>query len=315
MKYGFGIDIGGTTVKLGLFTREGELLEKWEIPTNTGDGGSAILPDIATAITGCLARRGICRQEILGLGVGVPGPVSKTGVVNHCINLGWGVVDIPKALGELTGFPVTAGNDANVAALGECWKGGGQGYSSMVLATLGTGIGGGIVIDGKVLHGAHGAGGEIGHIPMNPEETEVCGCGKKGCAEQYGSATGIARMAKEAMEKSDTPSALRSFPKVSAKDIFSMGATGDQLALQIMEEYFSFMGRFLAAVCCVVDPEIVVLGGGVSKAGQVLLDGIRRHFVQQMFHPGRDIPFALAKLGNDAGIYGGMKMAMDELGK
>lgn len=315
MKYGFGIDIGGTTVKLGLFTQEGELLEKWEIPTNTADSGSAILPDIATAITGCLARRGIDRQQILGLGVGVPGPVSKTGVVDHCINLGWGVVDIPQVLGELTGFSVTAGNDANVAALGECWKGGGQGHSTMVLATLGTGIGGGIVIDGKVLSGAHGAGGEIGHIPMNPEETELCGCGKKGCAEQYGSATGIARMAKKAMEKSDKPSALRSFPKVSAKDIFSMGATGDELALDIMEEYFAFMGRFLAAVCCVVDPEIVVLGGGVSKAGQVLLDGIQKHFIQQVFHPGKDIQFALAKLGNDAGIYGSMKMAMDEFGK
>ena len=170
MKYGFGIDVGGTTIKLGLLTAEGQLLEKWEIPTNTTDGGSAILPDIATAIGGCLTRKGIAKNEVLGIGLGVPGPVDSQSIVNHCVNLGWGVVDLPKELGGLTGLPVVAGNDANVAALGECWVGGGQGHRSVVLATLGTGIGGGIVVDGRIVSGAHGAGGEIGHIPMEKEE-------------------------------------------------------------------------------------------------------------------------------------------------
>lgn len=311
MKCGFGIDVGGTTVKLGLFTAGGTLVEKWEIPTVTANGGAAILPHIARAIDDCLARRDIRKDEVLGLGLGVPGPVSSRGVVNHCVNLGWGSVDLPRTLGELTGLKVTAGNDANVAALGECWMGGGRGHSSMVLATLGTGIGGGIVVDGRILAGAHGAGGEIGHIPMEPHEPETCGCGKRGCAEQYGSATGMARLVRRAMERSQTPSPLRELDTVTARDVFALGAGGDSLALKILEEYYDFMGRFLASVCCVVDPEIIVLGGGVSKAGQPLLEGVRKRFMEYIFHPGRAIEFALAELGNDAGIYGSFKLARD----
>ncbi len=314
MRYGFGIDVGGTTVKLGLFTESGELLEKWEIPTNTADSGSAILPDIATAITGALSRHGIARETVLGVGLGVPGPVDSRGVVDHCVNLGWPVVDLPEALGKLTGLPVAAANDANVAALGECWKGGGQGHRSMVLATLGTGIGGGIVIDGKMVCGAHGAGGEIGHIPMEWDDPETCGCGKRGCAEQYGSATGISRMAKKAMEESDKPSVLRQLPQVTARDIFAMGAIGDELAQEILERYYRFLARFLAAVCCVVDPEIVVLGGGVSKAGAPLLAGIQKYFNRYVFHACNTVEFALARLGNDAGIYGSFKLALDSFG-
>ncbi len=314
MRYGFGIDVGGTTVKLGLFTEAGQLLEKWEIPTNTADGGSAILPDIATAVGGCLAKRGIDRASVLGLGLGVPGPVDVHGVVDHCVNLGWPVVDLPKALGELTGFSVAAANDANVAALGECWMGGGQGHRSMVLATLGTGIGGGIVIDGRIVYGAHGAGGEIGHIPMEKDDPETCGCGKRGCAEQYGSATGIARLARRAMERSEKPSPLRALSQVTAKDIFALGSAGDALAQEILEEYYDFLARFLAAVCCVVDPEIVVLGGGVSKAGGPLLDGIKKYFDRYVFHACNTVEFALARLGNDAGIYGSFKLALDKFG-
>lgn len=314
MRYGFGIDLGGTTVKLGLFRESGELLEKWEIPTNTENHGAAILPDIAAAVADCLARHGISKADCLGVGIGVPGPVSARGVVNRCANLGWSVFNLHEALGRLTGLPVKAGNDANVAALGECWKGGGQGCGSMVLATLGTGIGGGIVIDGKLLSGAHGAGGEIGHIPMDKTETEACGCGKYGCAEQYGSASGICRLARRALDASTAPSALRGLEKLTAKDIFDLAAQADSLALEVREEYFDVLGQFLAGICCVVDPEVVVLGGGVSRAGQALLEGVQRHFVPYMFHTGRDIGFALARLGNDAGIYGGFKLALDEFG-
>lgn len=314
MRYGFGIDVGGTTIKLGLFTDAGKLLEKWEIPTNTADGGSAILPDIATAISGCLARRGIDRGAVLGVGLGVPGPVDSRGVVDHCVNLGWPVVDLPKVLGELTGFSVAAANDANVAALGECWAGGGQGHQSMVLVTLGTGIGGGIVLDGRILSGAHGAGGEIGHIPLEKDEPDTCGCGKRGCAEQYGSATGIARLAREHLARSNAPSALRSLPQLTARDIFALGAAGDELAREILERYYDCLARFLATVCCVVDPEIVVLGGGVSKAGMPLLEGIKPYFDRYVFHACSTVEFALAKLGNDAGIYGGFKLALDRFG-
>lgn len=308
MKYGFGVDIGGTTVKLGLFAAPDTLLECWEIPTNTENSGSSILPHIAESIKGRMEKHRISKAEVFGIGVGVPGPVDQKGVVDHCINLGWGIVDLPKALGTLTGLPVTAGNDANVAALGEYWVGGGQGCGSMVLVTLGTGIGSGIVMDGKILAGAHGAGGEVGHIPMNPDETECCGCGKKGCAEQYGSANGLAKMARRRLSACDTPSKLREISRVTAKDIFDL-AGADPLADQLLEDYYRFLGRFLASVCCVVDPEVVVLGGGVSRAGQPLVDGVRRYFQQEVFHPCRDTRFALARLGNSAGIWGGMYLA------
>lgn len=311
MKYGFGIDLGGTTVKLGLFTQEGTLVEKWEIPTNTAQNGSSILPDIAQAVKDCMARHTIPAEQCLGIGIGVPGPVSGDGTVLRCANLGWGVFNLHKTLQELTGLPVKAGNDANVAALGECWKGGGRGCENMVLVTLGTGIGGGIVADGKILFGAHGAAGEIGHLPMDKTETEPCGCGKYGCAEQYGSATGIVRLAHRAMQQSDTPSALRALPKITAKDIFDLAKENDPLALEIRAHYFDFLGQFLACVCCVADPEVVVIGGGVSKAGPVLAEGIQKAFVPYMFHTGRDIRFTLAELGNDAGIYGGFKLALD----
>lgn len=312
MKYGFGVDVGGTTIKLGLFEQAGRLVEKWEIPTkNTPDGGR-ILPDIAAAVDGCLVRRRIDRDQILGIGLGVPGPVDAKGVLNRGANVNWGVFNLHEALGALTGLPVKAGNDANVAALGECWQGGGRGFSSMVLVTLGTGIGGGIVLDGKVLHGAHGAGGEIGHMTLNREETEACGCGKYGCAEQYGSATGIVRLARRVMARSGRPSPLRASQDLTCKEIFDWGARGDPLALEILESYYDVLGQFLAGVCCVVDPEAVVLGGGVSRAGRVLLDGVRRYFQRYMFHTGREIRFILAKLGNDAGIYGSFKLMLDQ---
>ena len=184
MKYGFGIDLGGTTVKIAYFDENGTMLEKWEIPTVTAEGGKQILPDIAASIREFLDANNIADTAVLGIGIGVPGPVDGKGVVNKCVNLGWGVFSIAEELSALTGFPVKAGNDANVAAMGEFWKGGGQGYSNMVLATLGTGVGGGIVIDGRLLYGAHGAGAEIGHMVLNRDETAVCGCGKKGCVEQ-----------------------------------------------------------------------------------------------------------------------------------
>ena len=223
--------------------------------------------------------------------------------------------NITKTLSDLTGLPVAAGNDANVAALGEFWKGGGKGCRNMVFVTLGTGVGGGIVIEGKLLHGAHGAGAEIGHMVLNRNETAVCGCGKRGCVEQYCSATGIVRMAKLEMEASSDPSVLRNAEKLTCKDIFDAGRQGDQLALKVLDQYYAYMGEFLANVCAVVNPECVVIGGGVSKAGSVLLDGIKPYFMKYVFHAASDVTFALASLGNDAGAYGAFKLAMDAFGK
>ncbi len=314
MKYGFGIDLGGTTVKIAYFDEQGTMLSKWEIPTDTGDGGSRILPDIARAVTGFMAEKGISRRELLGIGIGVPGPVDEDGVVNRCVNLGWGVFNIQQALGELTGLPVRAGNDANVAALGESWMGGGKGCGDVVFATLGTGVGGGIILGGKVIHGAHGAGGEIGHMVLNKRETEVCGCGKRGCVEQYCSATGIVRLAKRYLQQPHAASALDK-AAISCKDVFDAAAQGDTAAQAILEQVYDYLGEFLANICCVVDPEAVVLGGGVSKAGQPLLDGVKRYFDRYVFYGARNVRFALASLGNDAGAYGAFKLALDAFGE
>lgn len=311
MKYGFGVDLGGTTVKIAYFDETGTMITNWEIPTITANGGSQILPDIAASIRDFREKNGIDAQALLGIGIGVPGPVDSKGNVNRCVNLGWGTFNISKELSALTGLPVTAGNDANVAALGEFWKGGGKGCRNMVFVTLGTGVGGGIVIEGKLLHGAHGAGAEIGHMVLNRNETAVCGCGKRGCVEQYCSATGIVRLAKLALEASQEESALRRVNPLTCKDIFDAGKQGDQLALQVLDQYYAYMGEFLANVCCVVNPEVVVIGGGVSKAGNVLLDGLKPYFGKYVFHAASNVQFALASLGNDAGAYGAFKLALD----
>ena len=310
MKYGFGVDLGGTTVKIAYFDETGNMMDKWEIPTRTENGGENILPDIAASIRAYLTKNSIADSAILGIGIGVPGPVDEAGVVNKCVNLGWGVFNINKTLGGLTGFPVRAGNDATVAALGECWKGGGQGCKNMVLATLGTGVGGGIVVDGKVLLGAHGAGGEIGHIILDPTETDACGCGNHGCTEQYCSATGIVRVAKKYLSANAAPSSLRAIENLTCKDVFDAGKAGDEAALAILEQVYDYMGRFLAAICCVTNPEVVVLGGGVSKAGQPLVDGARKYFGRYVFHGCKNVRFELAQLGNDAGAYGAFKLVL-----
>ncbi len=303
----FGVDVGGTTVKLGLFDQDGHLLEKWEIPTDTGDRGSHILPDIAASVKTRITGTG----EVAGVGIGVPGPVDQAGTVFRAVNLGWGVFNISEALGELLGgIPVFAGNDANVAALGEMWQGGGAGYRNIVLVTLGTGVGGGIIRDGKILTGARGAAGEIGHTYVRDGETEVCNCGKKGCLEQYTSATGIARLARRKLTGTGRPSSLLN-QNISAKAVFDAVKEKDELAMEVAAEFGEILGKALAATANVVNPEAFVIGGGVSKAGNILFDYIVPYYNETVFHACRDVAFELAILGNDAGIYGAAKLALD----
>ena len=315
MKYGFGIDLGGTTVKIAYFDETGKMLDKWEIPTVVAGGGAQILPDIAASIQQYMRSHQIPNNDILGLGLGIPGPVNAKGVVNKCINLGWGVFNVSETLSQLTGFPVKAGNDANVAALGEFWKGGGQGCDNMVFVTLGTGVGGGIIVEGNLLHGAHGSGAEIGHLVLNRDETESCNCGKKGCVEQYCSATGIVRLAKKYLAENNTGSALKDVEPLTCKDIFDAAKAGDEAAAKILDQVYAYMGEFLGNVCSVVNPEVVVLGGGVSKAGDVLIQGVEPYFKKYVFHAASNAKFALASLGNDAGAYGAFKLAIDAFGK
>jgi len=314
MKYGYGVDLGGTTVKLAFFDREGSLLRKWEIPTDVSRDGENILPDIAASIAKDISDNGLDRNDILGIGIGVPGPVDDAGVVNGCVNLGWGVFNLHQALSQLTGLPVVAGNDASVAALGECWKGGGQGYQSLLLVTLGTGVGGGIVIGGKVLNGVHGSAGEIGHMVLDRDEPEQGPCGNYGGAEYYCSATGIVRMAQRYLAKHETDSPLAKMDSFTAKDVFDAFKAGDATADAILQIVYSYLGQLIANVCNVLDPEVVVLGGGVSRAGQCIIDGVYPYFMKDAFVGVKDVRFALAKLGNDAGAYGAFKLALEAFG-
>lgn len=309
-KYVFGVDLGGTTVKLGLFDVSGEVLDKWEIVTRKENQGGYILSDIAQSIQGKIEEKAIAKEDIAGIGMGVPGPVKEDGTVVKCANLGWGIFNVAEELSSLTGLPVKVGNDANVAALGEMWQGGGKGYSNVVMVTLGTGVGGGIIINGKMIAGSHGAGGEIGHMKVDNEETDVCGCGKTGCLEQYSSATGIVRIAKKALAKEDTPSKLRELEEITCKDIFDLAKEKDAVAVSCVETLGEYLGTALANVACVADPEIFVIGGGVSRAGDILLDTIRSHYVKAAFHACRDAKFAVATLGNDAGIYGSARLIL-----
>lgn len=306
-KYGFGVDVGGTTVKLGLFDIDGMMLEKWEIPTNTQDGGAAILDDVAAAVLGKIEERGIDKEDVLGIGLGVPGPVDAEGIVHKCVNLGWGVFNVEETLESKTGLRVKAGNDANVAALGEAWQGGGKGYQNVVMVTLGTGVGGGIILNGKILPGTNGAAGEIGHIHVNSDEEECCGCGNKGCLEQYASATGIVRMAKKKLASETRQTVLTEKNPLTAKDIFDAAKVGDVVAEELVEKLCDVLGTALARVSCVVDPEVFVIGGGVSKAGEILTEGTARYYDIHAFHACRRCKITLATLGNDAGMYGCVK--------
>ncbi len=307
----FGVDIGGTTVKMGMFTSEGELLDKWEIPTRTENGGESILPDIAASIKSKMDKEGIGIDDAAGIGISVPGPVDDEGIIHKCVNLGWGVFNISEEMRKHIDLPVFAGNDANAAALGEAWRGGGKGCRNVVVVTLGTGVGGGIIVNGKILSGYIGAGGEIGHIHIDDNETEKCGCGNTGCLEQYASATGIARLATRRLAKDDTPSSIRGASHMNAKVVFDAVKEGDALAIEVAEEFGNILGKGLSIVADVINPELFVIGGGVSKAGPVVLDYIKKNYVRYVFHASRDAKFALATLGNDAGIYGSAKLVLD----
>jgi len=310
-KYVFGVDVGGTTVKIGFFDVEGNLLEKWEIPTRTENNGEKILPDVADSIKAKMTEKNINKEDVVGVGLGAPGPIDAQGTVYVAVNLGWGVFNIADTLSALLDMPVKAGNDANVAALGEMWKGGGEGHKNLVAVTLGTGVGGGIIVEGKILTGSVGAGGEIGHIHVQDDEPEVCGCKNHGCLEQYTSATGIVRLAKRRLAKDDMPSIIRK-DNISAKTVFDAVKEGDALAIEVAEQFGECLGKALAAIAGVLNPEIFVIGGGVSKAGEVLFDYIVPHFKKHVFQGCLNAEFALATLGNDAGIYGAAKLILGE---
>lgn len=311
-KYAFGVDIGGTTVKLGLFGSDGRLLDKWEIVTVKDDGGKKILPDVAESICAKIRERNIDKSDITGIGIGAPGAVDDEGTaVNGAVNLGWDVFNIPEVMKSYIDVPIKAANDANAAAYGEMWQGGGKGCDNMVAVTLGTGIGGGIIVNGRLVTGEYGAGGEIGHIHIEDNEQESCGCKNKGCLEQYASATGIVRLAKRRLAEDDAPSVLRE-NEITAKAVFDAVKSGDKVAIDVAERFGEYLGKGLAMVAAVVNPEIFVIGGGVSKAGEILIEYVEPVFQKYAFPACRNAKFVLAQLGNDAGIYGAAALILQD---
>lgn len=304
MTYCFGVDIGGTTVKLGLFTTDGELLDKWEIDTDRTAGGNNVPADIAAAIRAKLTEKKIDKSEVKGIGLGVPGPVTSDGTVMKCPNLGWDIFNVNEKMTILTGIPSFAANDANVAALGELWQGGAKGYKNLVFVTLGTGVGGGIVVEGRMIFGTHGGGGEIGHICVNPSETDICGCGCKGHLEQYASATGLVRITRKKLAGNHAPSVLKDDSELTAKAVFDAAKNGDAVALDVVDTMCAYLAQAFSGVAATADPEVFLIGGGVSKAGTIITDAVRKHYLPCNMNVLRNVDFKLATLGNDAGIYG-----------
>ena len=311
-KIGIGVDVGGTSVKLGMFTRTGNLIKKWEIPTDRENNCANVLPDVAASIRKTLEEEGFTLEDLVGVGLGVPGPVQPTGYVEVCVNLHWRDRYPGRELSELLdGVRVEAGNDANVAALGEAWKGGGGGADDAVLFTLGTGVGGGVIVNGKIITGKHGLGGELGHMHVRDEETEFCNCGGRGCLEQVASATGIVREAKRILKKSDADSKMRQLGDLlTARDVCDLGRDGDPLADEVIETVSRYLGLAISHVEMTVDPDVFIIGGGVSRAGSYLLEKIRKYYNDYTTLSRNHGNVVLAALGNDAGIYGAVRLVM-----
>ncbi len=300
-KYVIGIDVGGTSVKFGKFTLYGDLIDKWRIKTNKTENGRYILNDIVKSI-----QSKITLSEIKGIGIGVPGPVTNN-VVIHCVNLGWGKINLEIELKKLLNdneIIIEVGNDANVAAAGEMYKGVAQGFNNVVMFTLGTGVGAGIILDGKLLEGVNGSAGELGHVIVDNKHNYVCGCGKKGCLETVASATGIVRLAKERLKQSNLQSPLRRYDGFSAKKVFDYAKSGDIIAQATIEESMEYLATVMANTSLTVDPEIIVIGGGVSLAGEYIIEQLEKQYYSMVNPFIKKINIKIATLGNDAGIYG-----------
>lgn len=312
-KYALGVDLGGTTIKFGLFTSDGRLLEKWRIKTRKGNQGEFILADIAWEVNTKLKTKDIHKEEVVGLGIGIPGAVLENGYVAPCVNLDqWGGSEVIPILTQMCDLEVRITNDANAAALGEMWQGSARGSHNFVFITLGTGVGGCIVLDGKVVFGTHGAGGEIGHIKVRDDKTWTCGCGKKGCLEQYASATGLERQARTTLADTKEYSVLRAYTApLTAEIIFDAARSGDSIALKLLDNFVVDLGKALAAVTCICDPGMIVIGGGISAAGDILLNAIKEKYIDFAFPSTERTEFRLAQLGNDAGIFGAAKLILN----
>ena len=308
----FGADIGGTDIKLGMFQEDGRLLSNWLIPTRMEDNGRLIFDDIASEIKNKMQEKSVSSQCVLGIGCGFPAPVDNRSFVRNCVNLGIKDIYPGKEMEKrMPGLIVRIGNDANIAALGEMWQGSGQGRRNLLLVTLGTGVGSGIVIDGKIVSGRHGIAGEIGHFMVDPLETEHCSCGGTGHLNQIASVPGILHYARKFLQEDKRPSVLREKEDFDGADLTDAAKEGDAIAMKTLDYCMGHLARGLAIAAHIIDPDIFLIGGGMAKAGQLLIDVIQKHYVTNHYLTKEETQIRLASLGNDAGIYGAAKMIID----
>ncbi|CYW57559.1 ROK family glucokinase [Streptococcus suis] len=312
-----GIDLGGTSVKLAILTTEGEIQEKWSIKTNILDDGSHIVPDIIDSIQHRFETHGLTKDNFLGIGMGSPGVVdSEAGTVIGAYNLNWKTLQLVKDQFESAlGLPFFIDNDANVAALGEQWVGAGNNNPNVVFMTLGTGVGGGVIAAGNLIRGVKGAGGELGHITVDFDEPFACTCGKKGCLETVASATGIVNLSRRYADQYAGDAKLKQMiddgQDVTAKDVFDLAKEVDDLALIVYRHFSEYLGVACANIAAVLNPAYIVLGGGVSAAGELLLDGVRKVFAENSFPQIKEsTQIVLATRGNDAGVLGAASLVL-----
>jgi glucokinase len=313
-KWLVGVDLGGTTIKIALITLDGHIVEKWEIPTNIEEDGKHIVSDIAQSIDGKLDQLSEKREKLAAIGMGAPGFIDmKTGFIYHAVNIGWRNYALKDELEKATGLSVTVDNDANIAAIGEMWRGAGDGEGNLLMVTLGTGVGGGIIVNGHIMHGTNGMAGEIGHITSIPEGGASCNCGKSGCIETIASATGIARIAKEKAaddESSLLNELLKNNGELKAKDVAEAAENGDQAAIDTLDTVAYHLGLVIANLSNSINPGKIVIGGGVSKAGHVLMSRLEKEFKRfALPRVAEGATLTVATLGNDAGVIGGAWLA------
>ncbi|MBM6617261.1 ROK family glucokinase [Bacillus suaedaesalsae] len=318
-KWFVGIDLGGTTIKMAFVTTEGEIQHKWEIPTDISQNGELITPHIASSLKQKLQQLGVSKDKLIGIGMGAPGPVDmENGIIYEAINLGWKDYPLKDKLEKATGLKAVIDNDANLAAIGEMWKGAGEGAKNLIAITLGTGVGGGIIANGDIIHGVNGAAGEIGHYTSIPEGGSPCNCGKSGCLETIASATGIVRQAMEQLKETSNSSLdglVKQKNKLTAKDVLDAARVGDKLASTVIDQTCFHLGLAVANLSNGVNPEKIVIGGGVSRAGDILLPRVKEYFQKYAFPRvamGADI--AIATLGNDAGVIGAAWLVKTKIG-
>ncbi|WP_017767300.1 ROK family glucokinase [Streptococcus agalactiae] len=311
-----GIDLGGTTIKFGILTLEGEVQEKWAIETNTLENGRHIVSDIVESLKHRLSLYGLTKDDFLGIGMGSPGAVDRTSkTVTGAFNLNWAdAQEVGSVIEKEVGIPFFIDNDANVAALGERWVGAGANNPDVVFVTLGTGVGGGVIADGNLIHGVAGAGGEIGHMIVDPENGFTCTCGNKGCLETVASATGVVRVARQLAEQYEGSSAIKAAidngDTVTSKDIFIAAEDGDKFANSVVERVSRYLGLAAANISNILNPDSVVIGGGVSAAGEFLRSRVEKYFVTFAFpQVKKSTKIKIAELGNDAGIIGAASLA------